>query len=80
MYICNNDLTFKYLLSMMIVKKQKCSLNYCQDIVGKQMKTETLQITIKKIILTICLPVMEGNKKKKQTHVILKFTRQPGGQ
>lgn len=48
-------------------------------VVGKQMKTETLQITIKKIILTICFPVMVGNKKKKQTHVILKFTRQPGG-
>ena len=34
-------------------------------VVGKQMKTETLQITIKKIILTICLPVEKGNKKKK---------------
>ena len=33
-------------------------------VVGKQMKTEALQITIKKIILTICLPVMVGNKKK----------------
>ena len=36
-------------------------------VVGKQMKTEALQITIKKIILTICLPVMVGNKKKTNT-------------
>ena len=34
-------------------------------VVGRQMTTETLQITIKKIILTICLPVKVGNKKKK---------------
>ena len=49
-------------------------------VVGRQMTTETLQITIKKIILTICLPVKVGNKKKKQTYIILKFTRQPDGQ
>ena len=48
-------------------------------VVGRQMTTETLQITIKKIILTICLPVKVGNKKKK-TYIILKFTRQPDGQ
>ena len=47
--------------------------------VGRQMTTETLQITIKKIILTTCLPVKVGNKKKK-TYIILKFTRQPDGQ
>ena len=34
-------------------------------VVGRQTTTETLQITIKKIILTICLPVEKGNKKKK---------------
>ena len=34
-------------------------------VVGRQMTTETLQITIKKIILTICLPVKVGYKKKK---------------
>ena len=34
-------------------------------VVGRQMTTETLQITIKKIILTTCLPVKVGNKKKK---------------
>ena len=33
-------------------------------VVGGQMTTETLQITTKKIILTICLPVKVGNKKK----------------
>ena len=50
-------------------------------VVDRQMTTETLQITIKEIILTICLPVKVGDrKKKKQTYVILKFTRQPGGQ
>ena len=49
-------------------------------VVGRQMTTETLQITIKKIILTICLPFKVGNKKKKQTYIILKFTRQPDGQ
>ena len=40
-------------------------------VVGRQMTTETLQITIKKIILTICLPVKVGYKKKKQTYIIL---------
>ena len=35
-----------------------------------------------KIILTICLPVKVGNRKKKkqQTYGILKFTKQPDGQ
>ena len=50
-------------------------------VAGRQMTTETLQITIMKIILTICLPVKVGNRKKnKQTSVILKFTKQPDGQ
>ena len=49
-------------------------------VVGRQMTTETLQIAVKKIILTICWPVKVGNKKKKQTYVILMFTRQPDGQ
>ena len=49
-------------------------------VVGRQMTTETLQITIKKIILTICLPVKAGNKKKKEAYIILKFTKQPDGQ
>ena len=44
-------------------------------VVGRQMTTETLQITIKKIILTICLPVKVGYKKKKT-----KKKRQPDGQ
>ena len=48
-------------------------------VVGRQMTTETLQITIKKIILTICLPVKVGYKKK-NIYIILKFTRQPDGQ
>ena len=34
-------------------------------VVGRQMTTESLQITIKKIILTIFWPVKVGNKKKK---------------
>ena len=43
-------------------------------VVGRLMTTETLQITIKKIILTICLPVKVGYKKKN------KKKRQPDGQ
>ena len=39
-------------------------------VVGRQMTTETLQITIKKIILTICLPVKVGYKKKKNIYYI----------
>ena len=38
-------------------------------VVGRQMTTETLQITIKKIILTICLPVKVGDKKKKKENI-----------
>ena len=34
-------------------------------VVDRQMTTETLQITIKEIILTICLPVKVGDRKKK---------------
>ena len=39
-------------------------------VVGRQMTTESLQITIKKIILTIFWPVKVGNKKKKNKHML----------
>ena len=77
MFIFNYDYTFIYLFLITIVKKQKMQfkllprLNYVVPhdffiaVVGRQTTTETLQITIKKIILTICLPVEKGNKKKK---------------
>ena len=44
-------------------------------VVGRQMTTETLQITIKKIILTICLPVKVGYKKKKNKHILYKSSQ-----
>ena len=39
-------------------------------VVDRQMTTETLQITIKEIILTICLPVKVGDRKKKNKHML----------
>ena len=89
MYICNYDFTFIYLFLIMIVKKMQFKLLprlnnvvlhdfYC--CCRQANDNWNPQITIKKIILTICLPVKVGYKKKKQTYIILKFTRQPDGQ
>lgn len=64
MYICNYDFTFIYLFLIMIVKKMQFKLlprlnnvvlHDFIAVVGRQMTTETLQITIKKSYLrSVC--------------------------